>query len=505
MSADNKYQTGTGQGISLLRSKNLAIAVCIFLLSCGTCLTFALTAGFHWWLIVPLGFSFGLSIYCYNSQTHAVNGLEKIFAILQDANKGQLSGRITEITGLGEAGLVAWELNDLLDRVESYLREVDSCFQQVSEGNYDRLALYKGLPGQLRNSLIRINEALAKMQAGQAFIAANELHSELHKLNTHHLIHNLKLNQADLVKISDEMEQVESIARHNGDVAVGSQDAVREMASSLKNISGNIDSVTRVIRKLEEDSQQVIKSLSIITDIADQTSLLALNATIEAARAGEQGRGFAVVADEVKALSNRTKDAAVDVSQTIETFTQRVQDMVAQSEASNVAAANVTRKIEDFRQQFQEIATSAEETKRYASYAKDKTFGSLAKADHVIFKQNGYLALNTNEDHAEEIAVISRAHTECRLGQWYYEGFGHEEFRHTSSYPALELPHAAVHHAVQEAVSLRDENWQKNTDIRDNIVAAMRQAEEESYKILQHIDDMIEQRHSPDTSGRAKS
>lgn len=502
MNKHKNYQNGTSQGIPMLRTRNRIIAISIPLLTLCTIAAVAFTSGFHWWLIVPMGFAIGLGTYSYISQNHAVDGLERIFSTLKDANKGNLSGRITRMAGLGEVGMVAWELNDLLDRVESYLREVDSCFKHVSEGNYDRLALYKGLPGQLRQSLIRINESLAKMQAGQEFLAANALHSELHNLNTQHLIRNLKLTQEDLVKISDEMAQVEDIAYRNGEVAVGSQGAVDGMATSLKGIMHNIQSVSEVIHQLEEDSQRVTESLSIITDIADQTSLLALNAAIEAARAGEQGRGFAVVADEVKALSNRTKEAAIDVTHTIESFSQRVQEMVEQSASSTQAATQVTGQIEDFRQQFSEIATSAEDTKRYVSYAKDRTFGSLAKADHVIFKQNGYLALDTRKNRDQEITAISKTHTECRLGKWYYDGLGEEQFRHTSSYKALELPHAAVHHAVQQAVSLRDENWQKHAEIRAKIVDAMRNAEEESYKILQYIDDMIEERHSIDGSGQ---
>ena len=502
MNKQKNYQNGTSQGIPMLRTRNLIISSSIPVLMAATCLTVILTNGLYWWLLIPMGFAIGLGLYTYVSHSHAIDGLERIFFTLKDANQGNLSGRITRMAGLGEVGMVAWELNDLLDRVESYLREVDSCFKHVSEGNYDRLALYKGLPGQLRQSLIRINESLAKMQAGQEFLAANALHSELHNLNTGHLIRNLKLTQADLVKISDEMAQVEGIATRNGEVADNSQSAVNAMATSLENISGNIESVSSVIHQLEQDSKRVTESLSIITDIADQTSLLALNAAIEAARAGEQGRGFAVVADEVKALSNRTKEAAIDVSQTIDSFSQRVQEMVEQSESSTRAASEVTEKIEDFRHQFSEIASSAEDTKRYVSYAKDRTFGSLAKADHVIFKQNGYLALDTSENRDPEIAAISTTHTECRLGKWYYEGFGQEEFRHTSSYQALELPHAAVHHAVQQAVSLRDENWQKHAEVREKIVDAMRNAEEESYKILQYIDDMIEERHSIDGSGQ---
>ena len=43
---------------------------------------------------------------------------------------------------------------------------------------------------------------------------------------------------------------------------------------------------------------------------------------------------------------------------------------------------------------------------------------------------------------------------------------------------------------------MRDDNWRKDESIRNNIVANMRTAEEESYKILQYIDDMIDERHA---------
>ena len=48
--------------------------------------------------------------------------------------------------------------------------------------------------------------------------------------------------------------------------------------------------------------------VSLISSVAEQTSLLGLNATIEAAWAGsgEAGKGFAVVASEVKALAEQT-------------------------------------------------------------------------------------------------------------------------------------------------------------------------------------------------------
>ncbi|SIQ08704.1 Chemoreceptor zinc-binding domain-containing protein [Marinobacterium stanieri] len=455
----------------------------------------ALTVGFSLWLFLPLPFAIALAWITRRKGMRALKTLIRIEQTLEEANKGGFDSRITHTAHLGEVGMVAWELNDFLDKIETYFKEVDSCFQHVSQGKYDRYALYKGLPGQLRESLIRINTSLELMRKGAEFVSSNELNSDLHTLNTSHLINNLRQNQSDLLSISQEMERVETIAANNGEAAQQSQQSVSTMVKSLHAINTTIDAVVVLIKQLGEESQQMSESLSFITEIADQTNLLALNAAIEAARAGEHGRGFAVVADEVKALSNRTKEAAIEISATVSGFSQRVDEMVVQATESERASTELSEMAEGLRQQFDTFSSAADETRRYISYAKDLTFGSLAKADHVIFKQNGYLMFDHNEERPEVMDAISVNHHQCRLGQWYYEGPGLESFSTTNSYRLLEQPHRAVHEAVQRAVALRNENWREEPETRRKIVAEMALAEDESYKILQYIDDMIGERH----------
>ncbi|MDP3341337.1 methyl-accepting chemotaxis protein [Frigidibacter sp.] len=66
--------------------------------------------------------------------------------------------------------------------------------------------------------------------------------------------------------------------------------------------------------EIKQSSSRISGIITVIDDIAFQTNLLALNAGVEAARAGDAGRGFAVVASEVRALSQRSSEAAREIS-----------------------------------------------------------------------------------------------------------------------------------------------------------------------------------------------
>ena len=71
-----------------------------------------------------------------------------------------------------------------------------------------------------------------------------------------------------------------------------------------------LEELSDTIKRLDDHTQKVNRSLGEIEQIAFRTNVLALNAQVEAARAGNQGRSFAILADEVRTLALRCNQVA---------------------------------------------------------------------------------------------------------------------------------------------------------------------------------------------------
>src|SRR3569623_1062897 len=104
--------------------------------------------------------------------------------------------------------------------------------------------------------------------------------------------------------------------------------------SAVGNITELVSAVSRIEDRLAAISQvlsQVGKVSGTIETIAKQTNLLALNATIEAARAGDAGRCFAVGANEVKSLAEATRQATMQIGQTVQNLDGEIGHLIEDS------------------------------------------------------------------------------------------------------------------------------------------------------------------------------
>lgn len=473
------------KGTPFLGSKFLIVCIVFNLLILGSALVVFFSAAWIFAIIPPvLALVFTLYVWRYSSRPLVT--LSLIYSALQKARVGEMYHRITRTKGLGEVGQVSWDLNDFLDLIETYFKEVNSAFEAVANKDYSRKALSKGLPGEFSRSLEGINQSITAMQSNEVFISNNRLAVQLHKLNTGNLRTNLELSQQDLKEISELMNNIAHSSEKNAENALVSQQSAIELSGSLVKITKSVMLVAKTVEALKEQSEAVTSTLQAITDISDQTSLLALNASIEAARAGEQGRGFAVVADEVKQLSNKTKQAALSIGTTLKGFNEQVGSSLEGARESQQLAEVIMREVEGFQQRFAEVAEDAGQTLKKVEYIKDLSFASLLKVDHVINKQHNYAIFNQPETLLNKEALPT-----SYLQEWL-DHSAKSSIARLTSFEQVRYNYQQLQEQFNQALALYQH---ENTANRERVVEVMATAEESSKLLLEGLNALVLQRH----------
>jgi methyl-accepting chemotaxis protein len=453
----------------------------------------SLRHGFDPYYTLFWAFSSALGLYALWWMKKPFQVLDQVTGMMNEAYHGRFGRRITNIPDMGEIGEMAWQINEVLDQLEAFFREVDTAFTYASQGRYFRRTHPEGLHGHFHQTLLRINNSLQAMEENAEFVSRNELLSRVNELNSRSLLKNLKANQADMLQVTEQMSSVLEIARDNAGEAGEARQTVGQLVGKLEEMVEQVNFSSKSIGKLNERSIEMSQMTSMIAGIADQTNLLALNAAIEAARAGDQGRGFAVVADEVRHLAANTKKATDEITSIIQEITRDAAGMLSNADKMSVVADAAKSEISHFEQRFQNIHQSADQTLSRVSYARAINFASLVKVDHMVYKQNGYMAIHTQPD-SDEVRAVMVDHHNCRFGNWYYQGDGHELYGETRSYRAIERPHSEVHRATHEAVSLLGGDWERDESSKQRIAEAFQTAEQASDEVMQLVDEMVQER-----------
>jgi len=268
--------------------------------------------------------------------------------------------------------LLAWLLTRSIVKPLSQALEVA---QEIAKGDLSGKIVIDG-----RDEPARLLEALAAMQhslrntvelisgsANQLASAAEELSAVTEESSRGLQRQNDELEQA-ATAVNEMTAAVEEVARNavstsqasreSNDTALAGRDKVVETVRSIQAMTEDVQTTSRQVEGLAEQSRDIGKVLDVIRAIAEQTNLLALNAAIEAARAGEAGRGFAVVADEVRALAHRTAQSTQEIEQMVASIQSGTASAV-QSMTSNTERTRTTLALADAAGEALEAITAA--------------------------------------------------------------------------------------------------------------------------------------------------
>lgn len=179
------------------------------------------------------------------------------------------------------------------------------------------------------------------------------------------------------------------------------------------------------IEALEAEIGGITNLVDVIDGVSDQTSLLALNASIEAARAGEHGRGFSVVATEVRSLAFRAGDATREIDDAISRIRAQTTAVSGASKASSEEMQKLAAQAESARDRLLSLIDLADSSSTALGHAALLSEIELANLEELEIKLTVYQILAGLSDRRADSLP---SETECRLGQWYYQGDGNEQY-----------------------------------------------------------------------------
>ncbi|MDO8453651.1 MAG: CZB domain-containing protein, partial [Sulfurimonas sp.] len=197
-------------------------------------------------------------------------------------------------------------------------------------------------------------------------------------------------------------------------------------------------------------------------------------------------------------LAEKTGTAKKDISLVVKAMQQETNQAETNTAEVNLIVLETKEKIEDLNIKIKSFEANASRSQYEVEHISDKIFTSLAKIDHVIYKHNVYALI-----FGEENSFKSTAHTECRLGKWYSQGVGKENFSTMPSYPKLDAPHAIVHNQANLLASeCGDDKVLCSKEIIEERINAIEVASKDVFK---YLDALVEERANETMHKAAKN
>ena len=303
-------------------------------------------------------------------------------------------------------------LNGDLTAVDVKIRNKDEIGDLANDFNKMKQQL-KLLVGQVMSSSNDLSDASKTLQAsiGETVQAAKNIAE-----STQQIASGTELQAQSTEQSSRAMEEmalgIQGIAETSSkafEASVRSEEEARkgntlisQSIEKMRSVRQVMEEIVGVMNALNKRSNEISSIVTVMSDIASQTSLLSLNASIEAAKARTEGRGFAVVAQEVKKLAEMSKESSEQINELV----QKVQSDIASASNSTI------RSITEFQQGLNMIEQTGAAFERIVGSARE-VVGQIQEASATAQELSaGSEQIHASLQELEKIAGRSAENSE---------------------------------------------------------------------------------------------
>ncbi|MDD2968501.1 MAG: methyl-accepting chemotaxis protein [Lachnospiraceae bacterium] len=286
-----------------------------------------------------------------------------------------------------------------LNLYSSYINEIAEILTQLANGNM-KLQIRSSFDGEfhkIKDALLSISSSLNKtLQTIETSSETVADKSEIMYDSAARLSDGTSDQSSSIQELTASIQEITHQVSNNATNALDARNKVTGMADTVNQNNTEIQDLLKAMDDIKLSTNEIIKIIQTIENIASQTNLLSLNASIEAARAGELGRGFAVVAGEIGNLANQSVDAVKMTSTLISNTVSAVEkgaEIADHTASSSSALAEIATDITGIMDQISEGSQTQSDLL--------KQFSSAVEQIATV--------VNHNAENASETAEISNS------------------------------------------------------------------------------------------------